>query len=318
MRKRSLLAIVTVAAMTGTALTVAVAQYTSADGVQAHLQELQNIAEANGGNRASGEPGYKAALDYVKSELDEAGFQTSVQQFDAPIAGRTFNLIAETKGGDPNNVVVVGAHLDSVHESAGINDNGTGVAAVLQSALDWADSGDTARNKLRFAFWGAEEEEGLVGSTHYVDGLSQRDRDKIAMYLNFDMVGSHNAGYFTYDGDYSDEVGDHAPDGSAEIEKQLNTSFEKAGISPEGTDFDGSSDYHPFIEAGIASGGTFTGADGTMSREQAEKWDGVAGQPFDGCYHTECDTLENVNHDAVATNLQVINDAVRTFAQRPL
>lgn len=316
MRSRSLLATVAVAAMTGMVLPATAVADTNAEGVQAHLQELQNIADANGGNRASGQPGYQASLDYVRGKLDQAGFQTSVQEFDAPMSGKTFNLIAETKGGDANNVVMLGAHLDSVSDAAGINDNGTGVAAVLQSALDWSDSGNAPKNKLRFAFWGAEEE-GLIGSNHYVDSLDQAARDKIAMYLNFDMVGSPNAGYFTYDGDDSDGVGaGPGPDGSAEIEKQLNTSFENAGISPEGTDFDGRSDYGPFIEADIAAGGTFTGAEGTMSPEQAEKWGGTAGEPFDSCYHTECDTLENVNQDALATNLQVINEAVQAYAQQ--
>ncbi|SFS95774.1 M28 family metallopeptidase [Saccharopolyspora flava] len=281
--------------------------------VQDHLQELQNIAGAHNGNRASGTPGYQASLDYIKGKLDEAGFTTQVQEFPS-LAGTTYNLIADSPGGDANNVVMFGAHLDSVGEGPGINDNGTGSAAILQAALDYAAGGETPTNKLRFAFWGAEEE-GLVGSTHYVETLPEADRDKIAAYLNFDMVGSPNAGYFTYDGDDSDGVGaGPGPEGSAQIEKLLNDSLAAAGAPAEGTDFDGRSDYGPFIEVGIPAGGTFTGAEETKSPEQAEKWGGQAGEAFDACYHQSCDTLDNVDTQALERNFAAISNAVTTYA----
>jgi aminopeptidase S len=296
--------------------TAAVAENSARAGamaVQDHLQELQNIAGANGGNRAAGSPGYQASLDYIKGKLDEAGFTTSVQEFDS-LGGPTYNLIAETPGGDANKVVMFGAHLDSVGEGPGINDNGTGSAAILQAALDYAAGGETPTNKLRFAFWGAEEE-GLVGSTHYVETLPEAERGKIAAYLNFDMVGSPNAGYFTYDGDDSDGVGaGPGPEGSAQIEKLLNDSLGAAGAPAEGTDFDGRSDYGPFIEVGIPAGGTFTGAEETKSPEQAEKWGGQAGEAFDACYHQACDTVENVDAQALERNFAAIANAVKTYA----
>lgn len=283
--------------------------------MQEHLQELQNIAEANGGNRAAGTPGYQASLEYIKGKLDAAGFETSIQEFDT-WDGTTSNLIAETPGGDAGNVVMAGAHLDSVSVGPGINDNGTGTAAIMQAALDYAESGGEPANKLRFAFWGAEEA-GLVGSSHYVDSLSETERQSIALYLNFDMVGSPNAGYFTYDGDDSDGEGaGPGPDGSAEIEQLLNDTFSAEGVETEGTDFDGRSDYGPFIEAGIPAGGTFTGAEGTKSAEQAEKWGGQAGEAFDPCYHQACDTVDNVNAEALEVNAKVISEAVRTYAEQ--
>ncbi|MER5393646.1 M28 family metallopeptidase [Saccharopolyspora sp. NPDC002686] len=318
MPKRPVLATATaLAAVSALALpaTAPAAPLTGVAAVQDHLQELQKIAEANGGNRAAGQPGYKASLDYIKAQLDRAGFTTSVQEFDA-MGGTTYNLLAETPGGDANNVVVFGAHLDSVSRGAGINDNGTGSAAILQAALDYAGSGATPKNKLRFAFWGAEEE-GLVGSTHYVQSLPQAERDQIAAYLNFDMVGSPNAGYFTYDGDDSDGEGaGPGPEGSAQIEKLLNDSLAAAGVETEGTDFDGRSDYGPFIEVGIPAGGTFTGAEETKSEEQAQKWGGQAGEAFDPCYHQACDTIDNVDTQALDRNLQAINAAVTTYAEQ--
>src|SRR5690606_28644690 len=96
------------------------------------------------------------------------------------------------------NVVMVGAHLDSVAEGPGINDNGTGSAAVLEIAKQMRKV--KPKNKVRFALWGAEES-GLVGSDYYVANLSEAERAKIALYLNFDMIGSPNYVRFVYDGD---------------------------------------------------------------------------------------------------------------------
>ncbi|MGH7483111.1 MAG: M20/M25/M40 family metallo-hydrolase, partial [Longimicrobiales bacterium] len=96
----------------------------------------------------------------------------------------TENVFGETRFGSKNHVVVVGAHLDSVPEGPGINDNGSGTAAIL----DIAQKHRTLfpRNKLRFAFWGAEEN-GLLGSEHYVANLTPEDRAQIMLNLNFDM-----------------------------------------------------------------------------------------------------------------------------------
>ncbi len=87
----------------------------------------------------------------------------------------SFNILADT-GGDAGHTVVVGAHLDSVQEGPGINDNASGVAAVLETARWMKEAGITPANRVRFAFWGGEED-GLYGSQHYVDELSA-DRDR--------------------------------------------------------------------------------------------------------------------------------------------
>jgi aminopeptidase S len=133
--------------------------------VTAHLEQLQSIATANGGNRATGRPGYKASLDWVRARLDAVGYTTQVQQFSTS-SGTSYNLLADWPGGDPEHVVMTGAHLDSVAAGPGINDNGTGSASVLEAALAWAASGNTPRNHLRFAWWGAEEQ-GLLGARRW-------------------------------------------------------------------------------------------------------------------------------------------------------
>ncbi|WP_206610785.1 M28 family metallopeptidase [Hydrogenophaga sp. NH-16] len=217
----------------------------------------------------------------------------------------TSNIIAESRTGDPNNVVMVGAHLDSVNEGPGINDNGSGVAAILETAVQMAKV--KPRNKLRFALWGAEES-GLVGSTNYVEGLSQAEKDRIALYLNFDMIGSPNHVFFVYDGDDSDGTGEGpGPGGSDQIEKAFESFYMQRGVPFKGTDFDGRSDYRAFIQNLIPAGGLFTGAEGIKTAEEAALWGGTAGTAYDPCYHQACDTFANnsdtaldINADAVA------------------
>ncbi|MDV8003225.1 MULTISPECIES: M28 family metallopeptidase [unclassified Rhodococcus (in: high G+C Gram-positive bacteria)] len=224
------------------------------------------------------------------------------------------NVIAQTKTGATDNVVVVGAHLDSVPEGPGINDNGTGTAAVLETALQMGGS-PSIENAVRFAFWGAEEV-GLVGSTRYVEGLSDQDRADIALYLNFDMLGSPNAGYLAYDGDNSDAVGEGpGPEGSAGIERTFVDFLAGRGIAADGTDFDGRSDYGPFIEIGIPAGGVFSGADERKTPAQAEKWGGEAEETFDPNYHSAQDNLANIDREALAVNASAVAFGVATYSQ---
>ncbi len=226
----------------------------------------------------------------------------------------TYNVLAESPEGDPNNVVMAGAHLDSVNEGPGIQDNGSGSAAILEVAEQMAKV--KPLNKVRFAWWGAEEAS-LVGSTYYVANLSQAERDKIALYLNFDMIGSPNHVFFIYDGDNSDGVGNPAgPAGSAEIEKLFEAYFNAAGEPFKGTDFSGRSDYGPFIAAGvdIPAGGLFTGAEGIKTAEEAATWGGTAGMAYDPCYHQACDTYANINLHALDVNSDAVAFATLTYA----
>ncbi|MDJ0393256.1 M28 family peptidase [Rhodococcus sp. G-MC3] len=224
------------------------------------------------------------------------------------------NIVAQTKTGDSANVVVAGAHLDSVPEGPGINDNGSGTAAVLETALQMGAE-PAITNAVRFTFWGAEEL-GLIGSTKYTEGLSAEDKANIALYLNFDMIGSHNAGYLAYDGDDSDKVGSPAgPVGSDAIERVFVERLQQEGIAVDGTDFDGRSDYGPFIEVGIPAGGVFSGADETKTPAQADKWGGTAEEAFDQNYHTAEDTLANVDREALAKNASAIGFGIGTYAQ---
>jgi Zn-dependent M28 family amino/carboxypeptidase len=227
----------------------------------------------------------------------------------------TANVLAQTWRGNRKNVVMAGAHLDSVPEGPGINDNGSGSSALLEVAEQMAKV--KTRNKLRFAWWGAEES-GLVGSTYYVNDLLANATWKfnnLEMYLNFDMVGSPNYGLFRYDGDGSD-FGLVGPDGSDEIEALFERYYAERSIPSEASPFNGRSDYQAFIANGVPAGGLFTGAEGVKTAAQAEKWGGTAGIAYDPCYHQVCDTIENISHEALDINSDAIAYVTYLFATR--
>ncbi|MCX5377651.1 M28 family metallopeptidase [Streptomyces sp. NBC_00091] len=227
---------------------------------------------------------------------------------------KTFNVVAETKGGDANNTVFLGAHLDSVAAGPGINDNGSGSAGILQVAQRLASSQSKVKNKVKFAWWSAEEF-GLLGSEAYVASLTPEQKKQIKLYLNFDMIASPNAAYFVYDGDDSDKVGSGpGPEGSAQLEKGITDFLDAQKIPHEGSDFTGRSDYGPFIEAGIPSGGTDTGAEGIKTPEQAAKFGGQAGVAYDVNYHGKGDDINNIDQKALDINVDVIANAVGHYA----
>jgi Zn-dependent M28 family amino/carboxypeptidase len=429
----------------------------TADHMFTHLRALQDIANANHGNRADGTPGYDASVEYVAKALRDRGFKVSTPQFDrlytaspgkpaVTVAGRTYqvdqasllvrtppggltgqpvrptqpsgcavgdypavvprgavavvddarcsvvdkqnsavakgaaalivlstpngggappalfnpgyfkqltvpvavvgaygatalasntapihlvldaenikitsrNVLAQTETGSPNEVIMVGAHLDSPRGGPGINDNGTGVAAALETALQLGPLAPV-NNAVRFVFWGADED-GLNGVMDYVFGMDRDQLNDIAMYLDFTMLGSPNAGYFTDDGDQSGPpspgiaFGD-VPDGSAGIERTLAGYLYLAGKRPAVMPLSTRSDYHPFMVAGVPIGGVTTGASQMKTTVQARLWGGQAGIPFDPNYQGPRDTVDNVNREALAVMGSGAAFAVGTYAE---
>ena len=291
----------------------------SGAGAVPHLEALQRIADQNGGNRASPGPGYDASVEYVVGVLREAGYDVSAPafRFEDEETGQQVtmrNVIAQTRTGGADHVVMVGAHLDSVLTGPGMNDNASGVAALLETAAGLGGSPQVT-NSVRFAFWGAEEP-GMYGSTEYVDGLSEAERSRLKLYLNVDMVGSPNAGYFVQGG-VGDEPEQTGPPGSAEVARVLAEQLANAGVIAETTTFEDDSDFAAFVEAGIASGGVMTGDAQQKSRTQADRWGGQVGQVFDRCYHDACDRIENVDRTALDRFTDAIAGTVAIFATRP-
>jgi Zn-dependent M28 family amino/carboxypeptidase len=210
-------------------------------------------------------------------------------------------------------VVLLGAHLDSVPEGPGINDNGSGTATILEIAEQMA-ANKAPRNPVRFAFWGAEEA-GLIGSTKYVAALSEADAGKIGLDLNFDMLGSPNFVRYIYDGDGS-AFGTAGPPGSDDIEHTFETYFASKGLATDPTAFDGRSDYKPFIDVGIPAGGLFSGAEGKKTAEQQARYGGVTGEAYDRCYHQACDTYSNVSTPALRQLADGAAHATAVYAAR--
>ncbi len=231
----------------------------------------------------------------------------------------TQNVIADLPGTNTANVVMAGAHLDSVQEGAGINDNGSGSAALLTVALELANNRKyVPQNSLRFAWWGAEES-GLVGSTKYIFdpefGISDEDYAALSSYLNFDMVGSPNFLYGVYDADESSFTASApVPPGSAELEDLFEAYYSDNDIPYEDSEFSGRSDYQAFIDVGIPSSGLFTGAEEVKTDEQAAIWGGTAGTWLDPCYHQACDDITNVSEEALDVNVDAIGYALFNLA----
>ena len=224
----------------------------------------------------------------------------------------TANVFAESRKGDATNVVMAGAHLDSVTVGPGINDNGSGTSALLEIAEEMAKT--RTNNKVRFAWWGAEEN-GLVGSIDWVvrqDELGELAN--VALYLNFDMIGSPNFVRFIYDGDNSDTgaPGDNPP-GSGAIEKVFERYFRRLPTEP--TVVGDRSDHFAFAAFGIPVGGLFTGAEELKTPEQAAVFGGEAGVALDPCYHQACDTYRNVSKKVLGQMSDAAAYAIFNFAK---
>ncbi|ORB73230.1 M28 family peptidase [Mycobacterium scrofulaceum] len=435
----------------------ALAGKVTVDGMFTHLRALQNIANANKGNRADGTPGYDASVDYVAKTLRDKGFEVLTPQFDRlytvspgkpalTVGGRSYavdqasllvrtppggltgqparprqpsgcaagdypaalpkgsiavvddarcsvvdkqnsavargaaalvvlsapagqgappslftpgyfkqltvpvaiagssaasalagatapvrlvldahnvkvtsrNVLAQTKTGSAHEVIMVGAHLDGPRGGPGINDDGSGVAAVLETALQLGPLAPL-NNAVRFAFWGADED-GLNGVMDYVFGMNGDQLNDIAMYLNFTTLGSPNAGFFTEDGDQSGPPAPgityaDVPDGSAGIERTLAAYLNLAGKRPADMPLSTLADYHPFMVAGVPIGGLTSGASQPKTTVQARLWGGQAGVPFDPNYQGPRETADNINRDALAVLGAGVAYAVGSYAQ---
>ncbi|KAF2645196.1 Zn-dependent exopeptidase [Massarina eburnea CBS 473.64] len=228
----------------------------------------------------------------------------------------TFNVIAETKDGDHDNVFSLGGHTDSAPGGPGINDNGSGTIGLLTVAKHLARF--TVTNAVRFGFWSAEEY-GLLGSDHYVKTLNgtisgnASEIAKVRAYVNFDMIASPNYRLGVHDGDGS-TFNFSGPPGSGIIEKNFGAFFKAKNLPFVSSEFNGRSDYAAFLENGIAAGGVDTGAEGLKTAEEQQLFGGQAGVAYDVSYHGPDDTMDNLARDAFLWNVQAMADAVGTYA----
>jgi Zn-dependent M28 family amino/carboxypeptidase len=263
---------------------------------------------------------------YTEAQAGPVSVHIAVDATTTP--NEEMNVIADSPSGNRNRTIVVGGHLDSVEPGPGINDNGSGVSTLIEIAEQVARLNQNPRNRLRFAFWGAEEA-GLVGSTAYVDeqvAISEEDPEAgindIEANLNFDMLGSPNFVRFVYDGDGSaiPLPPGGAPPGSAQIEQVFLRHFGSQGLVSDPTAFDGRSDYGPFIANGVPAGGLFSGAEGIKTQRQESIYGGFAGLAYDPCYHVPptngaCDDIFNLSNTSLNQMSDATADATWTLAR---
>jgi Zn-dependent M28 family amino/carboxypeptidase len=225
----------------------------------------------------------------------EAGISVNLEVRSFQQVRTSSNLIAQTRTGNKNNVVVVSGNLDSIG-GAGESDNGTGTAAMLETARHLG-AWPRVTNAVRFVFFSAQEYS-FAGAAAYLVSLSADEKKDIALDLNVEMLGSPNTGYFVLDG---------LPGaGSTAIEQEFDSYFTATGVPTEPAPLSGRWDYNAFAGAGIPTGGVFTGADAMKTQAEADKWGGVAGEAFDPCYQIACDSLHNVDRTALLRNARAV------------
>jgi len=287
------------------------------DALMAHLKKFDEIADAakDTGYRFSGTQGYANTIQYIKEKLANSGLILSEQQVQYG-GGTAINLFAETAGGDDNQVILIGAHLDSVAEGPGINDDGTGSAALLELAIQIGNNKDFKPvNKLKFAWW-AFEEPGMIGSTYYVNNLSDAEKAKIGMYLNLDMIGTGGDKYYygIEDGDFSISKTDPKVPAdyiavfntypayvsqNGEIKKAFVSYFENYPVPKSDiilSALHGNMDYEAFLLNRIPFGGLYSGKD--------------------ACNHLACDNYQNINKDVLLINTKAIAYIVQFYAEK--
>ncbi|MEW5809574.1 MAG: M28 family peptidase [Actinomycetota bacterium] len=269
-------------------------------------------------------PGYYQRMTIPVGVIDTSA-DVALRRTDAPVTlvldnkpvmTTSRSVIAQTTSGDPDNVVIVGAHLDSAGGGPGIDDNGSGVGAVLETALQMGPE-PNADNAVRFAFWGAGEIS-ADGATAYLRALQPDDLTDIALYLDLDVIGSPNGGYFTLDGDQSAQTGATVralPEGSAGIERTLAARLYEQGVRPADTPLTSGTDYAPFVAAGVPVGGLTTGTSALKTEVQARIWGGRAGVAFDPNYHRRGDTIDNVDRKALGLMTTAAAYVVGSYAQ---
>ena len=126
------------------------------------------------------------------------------------------------------------------------------------------------------------------------------------------MIASPNYVYSIYDGDGS-AFNLTGPPGSDYAEQSFIDYFKDHGLPTIPTAFDGRSDYQGFVDAGIPSGGVFTGAEGIKTAEEAQLFGGEAGVAYDINYHGAGDNVANLNATAFLINSKCIADTVAQY-----
>ncbi|KAH9265986.1 hypothetical protein BASA84_001328 [Batrachochytrium salamandrivorans] len=253
------------------------------------LLERMSVFSSPGGNDLFGND-----EDDVKdesSEISELRVDINVQSSYKTIVSK--NVLAETYGGREDKIVIFGSHLDSVPAGPGVNDDGSGAMGTLElaHALHNSNVSGSTVQKIRFAWWTGEEI-GLLGSTAYVKELSEHNTELLGKHkacIDTDMIASPNFVRGIWDGAaLADPVVRRR---SKTLHDVFATWFSGKDLPTVPFPFNGRSDFEPFLQAGVPTGGVITGEDEIKTEEGAAVFGGLAGIVLDPCYHQDCDRL---------------------------
>lgn len=284
------------------------------DAYTARLQELLDLADANGGDRLATGAGESAARDWARDELEAMGWSVDEEEVVWGVPLRTTaTLVATSPFGDPGAVVLMGGHLDTVYGAPGINDNGTGVAGVLGIAEALTARATAPERQVRLALY-TWEEGGLLGSHGYVYSRPEAEIDALVAYVNVDMVGSPNGLPLLLDSDGSTDGQEGLVPDSQVVEDLLVEWFDAEGLPYVLQPYTSGSDFVPFVDRGIPVGSVFAGGNDLKTEEEAATFGGTAGQAYDSCYHTPCDRLDNVDVALALSLVRAAGHAVEVLA----
>lgn len=294
-----------------------------------HLEAIQQIADKNQNHRSVGSPGGVATADYIVEQLQLLELKPEKIPFEAQNAKKNTikgqNIIVEIPG-KSSEIVMFGAHYDSVEMGPGINDNATGVAILLEMALAVKKTNIQPDKTIRIAFWDAEEF-GVLGSAAYIKNLSEPEKRKISSYINVDMVGTKEPETLVLDGDESSippmkenfkkagvsekEIemmlgGIPKPhQGSAELEKIVEQYLKSKKVTYKDDLMTSlSTDTAPFYQLSPTTG--------IVMIHTIEEADGVL--LFAPCYHQECDNINNVDKKSFNIALGLVTHMVDKLA----
>ncbi|MBY0097139.1 M28 family peptidase [Mesobacillus maritimus] len=254
-----------------------------------------NVGVADPGQNIPAVTLTRAQGQALVEQLEGGPVQATVKVTGSGYTEKTsYNVIAKMKphkNKDTGQVVLVGAHHDSVPGGPGANDDASGVSAVLELARVIAKM--PTDTELRFVTFGAEEK-GLLGSYHYAGSLSEAEADRIVAHFQMDMIGARDAG------------GDHPAGGlimyTIDGKKNLVTDLASAAGARTAADYPipygqlGRSDHQPFHELGIPAA--------LFIHSPLEPW-----------YHSPEDTLDKIDKNKLQEAAEIVGASVYQIAR---
>ena len=313
-----------------------------------HFQEIadEHPDRHGHGSRDTGTPGYAASVAYVAGLMRSAGYDVRIQPYDyrkflhggavVPKTGEPvelstdrrsnidYNVIADSPFGDPNHVVVVEGHLDSIY-GAGMLDNASGSTSMLDVALAMAKT--PTRNHLRYVWFGGEEL-GLLGSRYYVKHLTKGQLRQIVFDVDVDVTATPNYDILIADPANARRAKEFPPNVIPESKvgnDYFTDFFRRAGVISRHGNNNGT-DSISFSLAGVPNTGILTQQDCCKHDWETRLWGGFLGNyegkipSFNGgCVDRRrrwCDNLDNNNRSILELTTKAVASVTYNLANR--